>query len=53
VTAILAFLEFVSRYRPDQIGKVLDAIYFPASSRGVGQAFSRGVGEGTFVLAAG
>jgi hypothetical protein len=50
VTAVLAVLEFASRYRPDQIGKVLDAIYFPVSSRGSGQAFSRGIGEGTFTL---
>jgi hypothetical protein len=50
VTAILTFFEFVSRYRPDQIGKALDAVYFPLSSRGSGQAFSRAVGEGTFLL---
>jgi hypothetical protein len=50
MTAVLAFLEYFSRYRPDQIGRVLDAVYFPASSRGSGQAFSRGVGEGTFIL---
>lgn len=50
VTAVLAFFEYISRYRPGQIGKVLDGMYFPASSRGSGQAFSRGVGEGTFAL---
>ncbi len=50
LTPVIALFEYAGRYRPDQLGKVLDAIYFPAGSRGPGQAFSRGIGEATFLL---
>jgi hypothetical protein len=50
VTAVLAMREYSGQYRPDQLGKVLDAVYFPASSPAAGQAFSRGMGEATFAL---
>jgi hypothetical protein len=50
MTVVLAYTEPGSHYRPDQLGKVLDAVYFPSRDRASGQAFSRAVGEGTFAL---
>jgi len=50
VAGVLALHENAGRYRPDQLGKALDAVYFPASNAAAGEAFSRGMGEATFAL---
>jgi len=50
VTGVLALHEYSGQYRADQLGKALDAVYFPSSNAAAGQAFSRGMGEATFAL---
>jgi hypothetical protein len=47
---VIANEEYAGRYTFDQLGKVLDAIYFPANTPLAGQAFSRGMGEALFAL---
>lgn len=50
ITAVFALQEYGDRHGPDQFGKLLDAIYFPATRRAAGESFTRGMGEGTFLL---
>lgn len=50
VTALLALGEYGRHHSADKLGKLLDAVYFPASNPDAGRAFSRGLGKGLFAL---